>query len=551
MSKVIRKEQCPICLDTGQDNLAVYDDGSTYCFSCNTWGGDPSKPSKFYQGKFLDLTQRQIKSEACRFFGYQIGKNKTGVNIHIANYYDDKGRIIAQKTRTRDKKFEFKGGSKDLLYGQWKYSPNPNISIVIVEGEIDALTVAQETEFQRPVVSLAGGATSAKAAISKHLAWLSGFKYVVLAFDNDEAGKEAINDCIPLFEPGKVRIAQWPLKDANEMLMKGRGKEIGPTIYRAKQIVPERLVTVSDLMDRILVRPTMGLSWPWPSLTNCTYGFQPKEISIVVAANSIGKTEFVKDIMFHLLEQKVNVGLFSFEQSPEDTIRRLVGAKLGLKLHLPDSEWNEELIRKEADALNERIFLYDKAGSGSDDEIMNYIRYLAKAKGVKLIIIDNLKGLGGITDSERMINNMTKFQALKIELDIHIILLSHVAKDKIQRNAYVSTSPKRAEEYASLTAEDLQSMINKDGMEWETGRMPSKENVEGPSVICDLADNVIALARNTTASDEIEKRTTRVKILKARRDSSKQGHIFKLYYNNKGILEEAGNTVLDLPDDIF
>ena len=38
MSKVMKKEQCPACAergqDTGQDNLAVYDDGHKYCFAC-------------------------------------------------------------------------------------------------------------------------------------------------------------------------------------------------------------------------------------------------------------------------------------------------------------------------------------------------------------------------------------------------------------------------------------------------------------------------------------------------------------------------------------
>ena len=37
---LLRKEQCPTCAmrgkDTSKDNLAVYSDGQTHCFSCGT-----------------------------------------------------------------------------------------------------------------------------------------------------------------------------------------------------------------------------------------------------------------------------------------------------------------------------------------------------------------------------------------------------------------------------------------------------------------------------------------------------------------------------------
>ena len=39
MSNVINREQCPVCASRGQDssrdNLAIYDDGHKYCYSCS------------------------------------------------------------------------------------------------------------------------------------------------------------------------------------------------------------------------------------------------------------------------------------------------------------------------------------------------------------------------------------------------------------------------------------------------------------------------------------------------------------------------------------
>ena len=172
-------------------------------------------------------------------------------------------------------------------------------------------------------------------------------------------------------------------------------------------------------------------------------------------------------------------------------------------------------------------------------DILRTMRYLAVAEDKKLFIIDNLKGLD-LNERAKANGFMKALQALCLELQITVILLSHVAKDKYQYQAYVSTSPKNKDLYETQTAEDMQQLIKRPGMEWESGRMPSKENIDGHSVISDLADYVFALARHTTSEDDTEQRTLRVKALKTRLDGSKAGTIFKLYHQDNGRLVEKG-----------
>ena len=47
MSKVVSRERCPSCAlngrDTGEDNLAVYDDGHKFCYSCKYYSKDNNK----------------------------------------------------------------------------------------------------------------------------------------------------------------------------------------------------------------------------------------------------------------------------------------------------------------------------------------------------------------------------------------------------------------------------------------------------------------------------------------------------------------------------
>ena len=104
---------------------------------------------------------------------------------------------------------------------------------------------------------------------------------------------------------------------------------------------------------------------------------------------------------------------------------------------------------------------------------------------------------------------------------------------------YISTSPKNAEAYDSMTASDMDKRINRAGMSWEAGRMPVREDIEGSTAIADLADFVFALARDTTNEDNRIQRTTVVKTLKSRFDGTKNGRQFNLYYGDDGILREV------------
>ena len=102
------------------------------------------------------------------------------------------------------------------LYGVWKFSGGKHL--VITEGEIDALSVSQAMDNKWPVVSLPNGAQSATKAIANCYDWLDRFERIVLMFDMDKPGQEAVNLVAPLLPPGKTCVAVLPRKDANETL---------------------------------------------------------------------------------------------------------------------------------------------------------------------------------------------------------------------------------------------------------------------------------------------------------------------------------------------
>ena len=193
------------------------------------------------------LTLRNISKETAEKFNYGYNEGR-----QVACYYDESGSLVAQKVRTKDKKFSWVGHPKSAgLFGQNLWAPNPKKRIVVTEGEIDALSVSQIQDNKWPVVSLPNGAASAKRDIQKHLEYLSGFKEVVLFFDMDEAGRKAALEVAQLLPPNKAYIVSIPMKGANEMLVAGKNAELTQAIWDAKKFKPDGILNGQEILDRL------------------------------------------------------------------------------------------------------------------------------------------------------------------------------------------------------------------------------------------------------------------------------------------------------------
>ena len=231
-SEIVAAHQpCPDC--GSHDALAVYSDGSTYCFSCETAhknvtdtrieesvsskvGHNLIPPSDM---TFESLKSRCLEEATCRKYGYYVTKYN-GQPCQVACYYDDSGNMVGQKLRFKDKQFSVLGKISKRFFGQHLF--NSGKRLVVTEGEIDCLTVSQIGGNRYPVVSIPNGCTSAKKIFNENLEWLSNFEEVIVMFDMDEPGRKAVEDVCRILPYGKLKIANLPLKDPNECLMAHR-----------------------------------------------------------------------------------------------------------------------------------------------------------------------------------------------------------------------------------------------------------------------------------------------------------------------------------------
>ena len=138
-----------------------------------------------YSGDFGPLRSRKITEETCKKFNVR----QEGPALRFPYY--SANRVVGYKEKDPQKNFKWVGKNEDdQLFGQHLFGSGK--TIVVTEGELDALSVWQARP-NWPVVSVPGGAHSAKKALAKQLPYLMGFNEVVLMFDGDEAGAQAAN----------------------------------------------------------------------------------------------------------------------------------------------------------------------------------------------------------------------------------------------------------------------------------------------------------------------------------------------------------------------
>lgn len=546
---------CPACRkkggDKAGDNLAVHPQfGYSKCFKCGYY----ETINGILQGKYLDIFDRGLTKDTCEKFGIQIvnynGKfyvNKEPVEAIeercVAFNTYDKGAVVKQKIRSLDNKKHMKllgTTSNSSLYGKHAFSPTKKLPIVITEGEFDCAAVWQATGL--PAVSLPNGAAGVSSLLNE-LEWLQQWKHIVLMFDQDDAGKAAVEKAITILPVGRVRVATLPYKDANEMLLAKKESDLKTCIWNAEIQRPTSIVTVADIMDDILEKPTIGYSLPFDFLNEGMYGLQPNHLYVLAGAAQVGKTEFLREIIFHLIhEVGTPVGVYSLEQGAASTVQRMVGSMVNKRLHLPTNTWwDNEKIKEYAMELNNKLYLYRNSSneSLSLDSLLINIRYMHYCFGINVIVLDNLTALcNNPYIDDKYVGKyvfighvMNKLFTLSRELPISVIIVSHLGNDKVSKQIHIPTSKVNKQSYLTITDSEMDMMINKPGLDYNSGRMPGLDSLDGSDIVGKLADYVIGLARDSVSKNDITRRTLKIKFLKTRLDSQQCGREHRLIYS--------------------
>ena len=565
-SVVVNRDRCPKCAATGSDragdNLAVYSDGHGYCFKCqyHTGGGtrvtEPQLTTtefKPIRGSFEALDQRRITEEIVRKYDYQVAI-VNDKEIQIANYQGQDGTLSGQHIRGPNKQFVWKGSAKNLqLWGQhlWR---NGGKRLIITEGEIDCMTVAQLLGGTWPAVSIPNGVASAVKAIKDNLEFVNSYAEVVICFDMDDAGQTAAKEVCSFLPPGKAKIVKLPLKDANECLVSGMSKQVISALWEAQAYSPDEILHISAIIDESdSIKPRV-YPFPFDKLSEFLIGQRSGEISLWASGTGSGKSTILRELMMHHLDEGRSVGAIMLEESPQETMDDLVSllinkpvramraasmmnelreqmGKPPISVDFIGSFDQDEYLEAKAKLSKTRLYVYDHLGNNAMANLLARVEYMATSLQVDVIILDHITaaaaGLMGIANkdiegggSERLIIDtlMKELRSISVRTGVHIDIVSQLKK-----------TDKAYEEGDRITLQDLR----------------------GSGALSSVPNTVIALERDRQNTDERMANTTVVRVLKNRL-TGRAGIATALFYDRlTGRLEEIDVAINDEGDTVF
>ena len=525
-SKYIKHIPCEAC--GSSDANSLFDDGHQYCFACETYvAGDGTttkvskkpmnKELKFYDSAtYLSIVDRSITSATCIAFGVKQDNGK-----HYYPYYNPDGSMVAIKTRSvEDKAFSVTGDFKDAtLFGQNLFAKSGRY-LTICEGELDALAAYQMQGSKYPCVSIRSGASGALKDCKAQYEWIDSFENIVLAFDADEPGQKAAQAVAELFG-GKVKIMKHRTgyKDACDYLENNASKEFVDTWWGAESYIPDGIVQGNSLWDMVSAPiEKADCDYPYEALNKLTYGIRKGELVMVTAGSGLGKSQFLREIVWHILNKTTdNIGLMFLEEGVRKTARSLMSLAINKPIHLPDVEVSPEELKDAFDRTlgSDRVYLFDHFGSTSLENIVNRVRYMAKGLGCGYVFLDHISIIvsgGDVGDERKALDAiMTKLRMIVQETGISLICVSHLKRNE--------------------------------GRGHEEGAVTSLAQLRGSGAIAQLSDIVIGLERNGQAEDMIERNTTSVRVLK-NRFSGYTGNCGSLLYNGQtGRMLEIKDTL--------
>jgi twinkle protein len=441
MTSKIVEQHVPCPCGKSSDAFCTYDDGHGHCFSCNkTFRPEtPMTDNVSYQY----VPWRGINASTMEAFGVQTKVSAEGVPLAIAFPYGE----TAKKVRTIEgKKFHSVGAMSDAtLFGKDKFSAGSAKAITITEGEMDALSVFQMLGSKYPVVSVRS-ASSARQDCAKERDYLNSFEKIYVCLDNDEPGEKATREIASLFDFNKVyHVRLTSHKDANDYLQNDKQEEFSRIWWNAKRFLPEGIVSSFSDFGEILSKDHAkeGVPYPFPKLTDMTFGIRTGEVVLITALEGRGKTEMVRAIEYELLKNTDdNIGIIHLEESKARLLKGLAGYELKQPVHLPTSSVSDEEVLAAVKRLakrDDRLHLYSHFGSTDPDTILDAIRFLVAACGCKYVFFDHItmavSGLGDKDERVLLDYISTRLGMMVEELDFTLFLVSHVNDDNKTRGS--------------------------------------------------------------------------------------------------------------------
>lgn len=412
----------------------------------------PRMTKERYKAPLTDLVQLPEEVEP-------IDKDVRGITpetyaLYGVKFYDDgilypyqtDGKLIGYKVRTRDKSFPWSGENSAVTM----FKPTTQMSgdkyLIITEGEQDAMALHQMLGYT--VWSVPFGATSAVKYIKRTLREIDRYDQVVLAFDNDDPGKKATEDCLEVLDPSKTKVMSFPhgIKDANDLLLhwdrapdhqryKSAEDYARALWWGAKAPLIDGVVDTYDAVRQAQEwyfnpEDRIGLPTGYSGLDKLIGGWRGGEFIVLVGGTGSSKSTTTRQLLMRQHEADVETCLITLE----DTIPLAVVRFVEINQRKELIRASEERITREQFSLVaqdlEGIHLVDGMQLRNLSEgITRAISHHARI-GVKFFVIDHLTAVSDSLELRQFNQFIRELYHLAGRHNVCIVGISHMSRDK-------------------------------------------------------------------------------------------------------------------------
>lgn len=450
---------------TRMDDAWVY-----HCHHCGVSGNVPFEKTKYVERKLSVVPNPKITQTALEESHYAFLSTR-GISKETADkmklfasekwfmrlnraapaigfpYYRN-GQLVSAKYRSlEDKDFTQDAGGAHDFFGIDNVDPTK--PIVIVEGEIDALT-GMECGIEN-VVSVPSGAPI-KVADGKVLAtedkkfafvWnafetLSKAPYIVIATDNDAPGQALAEELARRIGKHKCRLTKFDRKDLNEVLLNEGADAVREIVQKAEPYPVEGLSSAGKFEERLndlwSKGTGKGMSTGYTSLDQI-YTVAPGQLTVVTGYPSHGKSNFVDQLMVNLARQHDwKFAVCSFENQPEIHISRLMEINEQKRFFEGTNRMSEIEKDRAFKWVNEHFLFMDSetVEPATIDSILDRAKAAVARMGIRGMVIDpyNYIDMKNRGDSETgaISDLLTRVQAFAKAFGVHVWFVAHPAK---------------------------------------------------------------------------------------------------------------------------
>lgn len=395
-------------------------------------------------------------------------------------------------------------GCPPSLFG-WHALPVGTRTVVITEGQIDAMTWAQ---MGWPALSMPNGVGDINGWIDYEWDNLQQFDTIYLSFDSDEPGKKGLTEVAQ--RVGKQRCMNVVLageKDANDALQHGKDKAFfDEAINLAQPFKPKQIKSPLEFKDLVMeeFHPKGGVHPGFvPETLRKEFRFILGQLTIWTGISGHGKSNLLNQIALEFICGGGRVAMASMEMPGHKNLARMIRTAAPRSI----KEITIDFLTGMLTEISGRLWIFDMLGNVQLKVLLELMAYSVARYKVEHFIIDSLMKLDvDSEDFDAQRQALNQLHSFAMEHNVHVHLVCHARKGQDESKA------------------------------------PGKLDVKGSGDIINQADNIISVWRNKKKEKEFSagnlSEANRFKVpdcicyVEKNRETGEEGEI-ALWFNKK------------------